>query len=386
MSQRIPEQRSMMDDKSLQLIVSLGEALREARQNRGEDLYDVASYLRIKPSYLYALEEGDISLTPGRAYALGFIRSYADYLGFDGGDVVRQVKQAVDRSEVSPPLRYRTPISGETARPSGFLLGLSIVLIGLIYGTWHIYFRGEPMLDRVTSVPGELGRMTAELLNTSAPTEQPKSSLAPAAAVTSMARSPEESITPSQSIQIAKAPGATLPAEQPQSDRLPASADALGNRTTASVQPSSPSHGDTSSPVTTADLLQALKASGPLPNQTNTTGTGEASSLPDHSPASDPMEAAAADAPRVILVARENSWIQIKSADRDFVRTTTLTPGQRIELPNRTDLALWTGNAGGLEVVVDGQNLGVLGQSGRVVRDVALSPSQLKSRQSSIQH
>ena len=79
----------------------------------------------------------------------------------------------------------------------------------------------------------------------------------------------------------------------------------------------------------------------------------------------------------MVLVARESSWIQIKSSERDYIRSRTLEPGDRFALPNRNDLALWTGNAGGLEVVVDGRNLGRLGSHGAVMRDVALSPEML---------
>ena len=59
---------------------------------RGEDLEDVAEYLRIRPSYLDALEQGDLSAMPGSTYALGFLRSYAHYLGFDGDELIAQIR------------------------------------------------------------------------------------------------------------------------------------------------------------------------------------------------------------------------------------------------------------------------------------------------------
>ncbi len=101
----------------------------------------------------------------------------------------------------------------------------------------------------------------------------------------------------------------------------------------------------------------------------------------------DPAAAAAATTPlvssstgRVVLVAREDSWIQIQSPARDFIRSMTLEAGDRFEIPDRTDLALWTGNAGGLEIWVDGQSVGVLGASGAVLRDVSLAPQALLAR------
>ena len=52
------------------------------------------NFLRIRPSYLFAIEEGDLDAMPGRPYALGFLRSYCDYLGFDGKAVAAEVKDA----------------------------------------------------------------------------------------------------------------------------------------------------------------------------------------------------------------------------------------------------------------------------------------------------
>jgi len=83
---------------------------------------------------------------------------------------------------------------------------------------------------------------------------------------------------------------------------------------------------------------------------------------------------------RIVLVASEPSWIQVRSGDREFVRTKTMEAGERIALPNRDDLALWTGNAGGLEILVDGHSVGPLGQRGRVLRDVPLAPDAVKAR------
>ena len=39
----------------------IGQRLREARLARGEELRDIAAYLRIKPGYLAALEDGDLA-------------------------------------------------------------------------------------------------------------------------------------------------------------------------------------------------------------------------------------------------------------------------------------------------------------------------------------
>ena len=97
-----------------------------------------------------------------------------------------------------------------------------------------------------------------------------------------------------------------------------------------------------------------------------------------------PIEAApapAAVAPsRIVLVASDKSWVQIRSADGQFVRTRTMEAGERMELPERTDLALWTGNAGGVAIELDGNSLGPVGARGAVVKDFVLSPDSLAAR------
>jgi cytoskeleton protein RodZ len=60
-------------DPAEALLREVGAQLRQVRQERGEELEDVAQYLRIRPFYLDALERGDLSVMPGRTYALGFL-------------------------------------------------------------------------------------------------------------------------------------------------------------------------------------------------------------------------------------------------------------------------------------------------------------------------
>lgn len=62
-------------DPAEALMREVGEQLRPVRLERGEELERVAEYLRIKPAYLDALEQGDMAALPGRTYALGFLRT-----------------------------------------------------------------------------------------------------------------------------------------------------------------------------------------------------------------------------------------------------------------------------------------------------------------------
>ena len=64
-----------------------GAALRQEREKRHISLEEVANQLKISPRQLKALEEGDVDSLPHQAYAKGFIRSYASWLGLNPSDL-----------------------------------------------------------------------------------------------------------------------------------------------------------------------------------------------------------------------------------------------------------------------------------------------------------
>ena len=72
---------------------AVGALLRKTRLAKNQDLRDIASYLCIRYQYLEALEEGRYKELPGEAYANGFIRSYASYLGLNPADIITRYKQ-----------------------------------------------------------------------------------------------------------------------------------------------------------------------------------------------------------------------------------------------------------------------------------------------------
>ena len=63
-------------------MVRLGQRLKDARIQRNKTLEEVAVALKIKPQFLAAIEEGDYNELPSPAYARGFVKNYAEYLGF----------------------------------------------------------------------------------------------------------------------------------------------------------------------------------------------------------------------------------------------------------------------------------------------------------------
>ncbi len=76
-------------------MFEIGASLREARTRRGLSLDDVTAGLRIRERYVTALEEERWELLPGEAYAKGFLRMYAEFLGLDGSLCVDEYNERI---------------------------------------------------------------------------------------------------------------------------------------------------------------------------------------------------------------------------------------------------------------------------------------------------
>lgn len=70
----------------------IGTELRATREDTGQTLEQVSKTLHISETYLRAIEELDTETLPSLGYVLGFMRSYAKYLGFDVASAVARYK------------------------------------------------------------------------------------------------------------------------------------------------------------------------------------------------------------------------------------------------------------------------------------------------------
>jgi cytoskeleton protein RodZ len=87
----------------------------------------------------------------------------------------------------------------------------------------------------------------------------------------------------------------------------------------------------------------------------------------------------AEDGSRVVLVARLESWIQVTDPETNALLTRVLRAGDRYYVPDQGGLTLATGNAGGLDIWVDGRKAPALGPVGVVRRGIALDPQRLEN-------
>ena len=92
-------------------MTSIGEILRAERESQGRTISQVADALCITPTYVRAMESGDVSAIPGVFFYRSFVRQYATLLGLDSTKL--QLSLPSD-SEPSPGLLVQEE---KTARP-----------------------------------------------------------------------------------------------------------------------------------------------------------------------------------------------------------------------------------------------------------------------------
>ncbi len=126
----------------------LGDTLRIAREDRGEDLDGAARVMGIRASYLRDLESGDRSFEPypGRAYGRFFLRQYAEYLDLEPAPLIRAYDREAEPTLDLPP---RSPtISRRPPRPRRWAAAAFVLLAGLLVAT--------ALLDPSSSAPTAL--------------------------------------------------------------------------------------------------------------------------------------------------------------------------------------------------------------------------------------
>jgi cytoskeleton protein RodZ len=130
--------------------------LRRTREGRRIAIDDVAATLRLKVSYLEAIEKGAFERLPGPAYAVGFVRAYAEHLGLDGDEAARRFKREAQGFDARPDLSLPMPIA-ERSIPGGRILMTALVLAVCGYGFWYYVGSGDRRHpEMVAAVPPSL--------------------------------------------------------------------------------------------------------------------------------------------------------------------------------------------------------------------------------------
>jgi cytoskeleton protein RodZ len=326
---------------------TIGELLRETRQSYGGDIDRIAGMLRIKASYLTAIEESHYDKLPGPVYAQGFVRAYAVHLGLDGNEAIRRFKQEVDGFEVSRDLSFPVPLA-ERSIPGGTMVLAALILAICGYGLWYYVStsdRSHP--ERVSAVPPDLIAATKK----PTPAATPPATPAPATTAPTEASGGAPAATaPSTTPAPVLTPPSTLAAAPPTpSSPTPTVAPPVAAPTTAAVQ---------AAPAPTTSVLSTPSAVPP-------TQTASAPAATAAQPSTDAASSPAAGQPRVygvapgqpariVVHAIKDSWVQV-SAGSDVLVQRTLHPGDTVRVPDESGLSFRTGNGAGIQFEIDGK-------------------------------
>jgi cytoskeleton protein RodZ len=148
-------------------LATIGQELRNSRIARGEDLASVSYALKIRKDHLEAIEDDRFDALPGRTYAVGFVRAYAEYVGIDAAEAVERFKMEIaGRDEVSRTAGFPEEIE-EPGLSRGWLLMAILVAGLLVYGVYYLFASGSPEArEPVSAVPKQ---MTAAQHNLASP-------------------------------------------------------------------------------------------------------------------------------------------------------------------------------------------------------------------------
>lgn len=301
---------------------SVGADLRAARLRLGEDISSVSEDLRIRREHLEAIENGNYAALPGKTYAIGFIRSYSEYLGLDTEEYVKRYKLEIGARPENQDLVF--PEATDEAKLSqGSMVVLALLLAAGIYGGWYLSVSADrATADRVPSVP--------ERLSTT-PT-----AATPTQAVPTQTAQPNATPTDATGGQIVATEGSTPPTEE---EATPAPAPATGVTTPAT-------------PTTTA---------------ATTPGSGQ-------------VYGAQHGDSRIAVVAKVDTWLRIEGPTGKVYINRNIKAGDSYQAPNVPGLVLIARDAGSVDLVVDGKSVGAAGPAGMVLTGMPLNAQFLATR------
>ena len=152
--------------------MEVGEALRRTRVYYGKSLEDIEKALRIRACQIDAIERGDLEALPGRVYAIGFVRSYAEYLDLDGGKVVHLFKAQYMGSQDNSALSFPVPAS-ETKTPALWLVTFSLIFASVFVLVWNnIHKPDRTIVEQVSTLPERIETHINQEIISSAEIEQ----------------------------------------------------------------------------------------------------------------------------------------------------------------------------------------------------------------------
>ncbi len=315
-----------ISDEADSPLETVGQHLRAARLRRGDDLATVSKSLKIRKDHLEALEEDRFDSLPGRTYVVGFIRSYAEYLGLDPVQSVERYKREVAGRAAEPEQATISAVPSDERRlPQGWLVIAVFVLALVGYGAYHLLNSADTLLQQpVDSVPSRIAPKAAQ------PAAQPT--------------------PPPVNAAVEPAPAQGLPYDN---------SGAVGMTLQPDGQTATePGQASATQPGTVPDA--APPAPEALPQGTVYGRLNRNS--------------------RVTIRITEPTRLLVEGDDGTVYINRSLKPGDTYLVPDAVGLSLTTQNAGAIELVLDGQPMGHAGLPRQVMESLSLDPQAIVDR------
>lgn len=337
----------------------VGMLLRACREKAGYDLDELSRQLRIRRPFLEALEDGRVQDLPGLTYASGFVRTYADYFGLDAAEILRRFRAECGGDVGPQALRFPAPVREGSAPKAGMIL-LGLMIAGVAYGVWYFNsVQDNAIVELVYPVPERLRHLVPEQ-----PPNDPQPATsgrpAPPAQPDGAAARKSEPASPSETAPVV----VSVPLPPRASGTEAAGEGAIPPRAPEAAPAPSPT------PPPPAHAIDSSNPTNPIPEAAH----------PSTLASADTTQVPPAGGSGIVLRAKSETWLQIRDTqDKSVLVSRTLKAGEEFRVPDRPSLVMTTGNAGGLEITVDGETLPPLGREGTVRRNVLLAVEPLRA-------
>jgi cytoskeleton protein RodZ len=344
---------------------TVGDELRMRREEAGHTIHDVSEAVRIQRRYLEALEDGRLEDLPGTVYALGFLRTYAEYYGFNGDEFVTRFKEETEGHRRQQDYILPEPIE-EARVPTAAIVIVAIVLAIGAYVAWYSLRPQEvDISSAVPEVPANLATVVEETAPAAVPAEAETAPQPVATEPVETASAPANSEEPV----VAEAPATVTEAEVPPT---PATPPAEMETVEVPAEPEPPVA--EAPPAETSPSAEVVAVTPPEIPETDTPPVPAVDTTP-HVPQT---FGAGFGGVRIVITAAEDSWVEVSDAEGNRLLSRTMRTGDTYRVPNREGLVFVTGNAGGLKITVDGAATPAIGETGIVRKNVKLDPELLK--------
>ena len=134
----------------------VGTMLHDVRIKKKLSIDTIAQELRIKAAYLTAIEQSDYDNIPAAPYGIGFVRSYASYLGLNSARIVQIFKEETNVKDPKPLLVETSETEEKSEQeeiytPNSKYILISLAMFVLGYLLWSTFNDSESTVEETNS-------------------------------------------------------------------------------------------------------------------------------------------------------------------------------------------------------------------------------------------